>query len=200
MPAALDLRHQSLEDFLAWERQQPERYERIGGSVRMMTGGTLGHNRIIRNCARALENGLEGSGCEVFTSDVKVVSPQGDVMYPDVVVACGSNPDQATVLDAPVVVIEVLSDSTDTRDHGPKRWAYQTIPSLRHYVLVDQSHPTVEIASPDSDGAWRSIIHRGLEARLRLEALDVEMGLEEMFARIDFGTSSDAEPVARPRR
>lgn len=193
MTSAVDLSNRTLEDFLAWERDQPERWERVGNRVWMMTGGTLAHNRITRNCARALEGALGNADCEVFASDVKVVTPADDVMYPDVVVACGDLDDRATELDAPVVVVEVLSESTAARDHGPKRWAYQTIPSLQHFVLVDQSAPVVEVASRDPDGSWRSVVHRDLEARLRLETLGVEIGLEEVFARVEFA------PPAEPR-
>ena len=196
---ALELRHESLEAFLAWEQRQPERYERVAGVIRMMTGGTVAHNRIIRNCARALENRLQASDCEAFTSDVKVVSPEGDVMYPDVVVACGDIPGDATMLDTPVIVVEVLSDSTADRDHGPKRWAYQTIASLGHYVLVAQDKPTVEVASRDPDGTWRSVIHRDLSARLRLEALQLDIGLDEVFARVALA-SPPGEPSPTPRK
>jgi Uma2 family endonuclease len=190
MATALNDRHRSLADFLAWERQQAERYEWVNGIVRMMTGGTVAHNRLTRNCARALENRLQGSDCEVFASDMKVVSPEDDVMYPDVVIVCGDIPDTATELRTPVVVVEVLSDSTAARDHGPKRWAYQTIPSLEHYMLVDQSKPVVEVASRSDDGSWRSTIHRGLDGHLRLDALGVEIGLEEVFARVTFAPAS----------
>lgn len=186
MTSAVDLRNQTLEDFLAWEREQPERWERVGHRIWMMTGGTLAHNRITRDCARSLENALGNANCEVFASDVKVVTPAEDVMYPDVVVACGDLDDRATELNAPVVVVEVLLESTAERDHGPKRWAYQTIPSLQHLVLIDQSAPVVEVASRDPDGSWRSVIHRDLEARLRLEALGVEVGLADVFARVEF--------------
>lgn len=198
MATAVDLGHRSLHDFLDWERAQPERWERVAGVVRMMTGGTVVHNRITRNCARVLETALQGSECEVFTSDMKVVSPQGDAMYPDVVVACGDIAGDATALDAPVVVVEVLSDSTADRDHGHKRWAYQTIPSLRHYALVAQDTPTVEVASRDPDGTWRSVIHRELGARLRLETLDVDIGLDQIFARVALAPAS-REPSAPPR-
>ena len=59
-------------------------------------------------------------------------------MYPDVVVACGEIPERQPSSRLPVVVVEVLSESTAARDHGAKRWAYQTIPSLQHYLLIDQ--------------------------------------------------------------
>jgi Uma2 family endonuclease len=186
MATALNVRHQTLEEFLAWEREQPQRYERVSGVIRMMTGGTIDHNRIALNVADAFRQRLREGNCEAFVNDVKVVTPAGDVMYPDVVVACGDIPGKATVLDAPVVIVEVLSESTAERDHGRKRWAYQTIPSLRHYVLVDQDEGGVEVTSPNADGTWQSVILRDLGDRLELTALKVEIGLEEVFARVAF--------------
>jgi Uma2 family endonuclease len=192
MATALDVWLRSLPDFLAWEQQQPERYERVSGAVRMMTGGTIAHNRITRNCARALDSRLQGSDCEAYTSDIKVTTPAGDVMYPDVVVICGAVSERATWIETPVVVIEVLSPSTAERDRGSKRSAYQTIPSLRHYVLIDQNAPAVEVASRDDDGSWRSFLNEGLDARLRLDALGVELGLDEIFARVTFASAPSA--------
>jgi Uma2 family endonuclease len=183
MASAFDTQHQSLEAFLAWEEQQPERYERVGGRVWMMTGGTLDHNRITLNVVTALRSRLKDPSCEVFITDVKVITPGEDVMYPDVIVACGRFQGRSISIEAPVVIVEVLSQSTAARDQGFKRWAYATIPSLRHYVVIVQDEPVVEVASPNPDGSWRSVFHRGLEARLRLDALEVEIGLDEIFAR-----------------
>jgi Uma2 family endonuclease len=196
MATALNARQQTLKEFLAWEREQPQRYERVSGVIRMMTGGTIDHNRITLNVAEALRQRLRGGDCEVFVNDVKVVTPAGDVMYPDVVVACGDLPGKATVLDAPVVIVEVLSESTAERDHGRKRWAYQTIPPLRHYVLVDQDEGGVEVTSPNPDGTWRSVILRDLGARLELTGLNVQIGLEEVFARVAFPGSTAGSGAA----
>ena len=192
MATALDARLRSLAEFLAWEERQPERYERVSGVVRMMTGGTIDHNRIALNVVDVLRQQLRGSDCEAFVNDVKVVTPEEDVMYPDVVVVCGEIPGKATWIETAVVVVEVLSASTAERDHGPKRWAYQTIPSLQHYVLIDQNEPAAEVASRNGDGSWRSVLHRGLDARLRLEALGVELALDEIFARVTFASASPA--------
>jgi Uma2 family endonuclease len=197
MATVLDVRPRSLAEFLAWEQQQPERYERVDGVVRMMTGGTIDHNRIAVNVADALRQQLRGSNCEAFVSDVKIVSPDEDVMDPDVVVVCGEIPGKATWVEMPIVVVEVLSESTAGRDHGRKRWGYQTIPSLQHYLLVDQNEPALEVASRADDGSWRSLIHRGLDARLRLDALGVEVGLAGIFARVTFAPAEAAEPAGR---
>ena len=127
-----------------------------------------------------------------------MVSPEDDVMYPDVLIGCGDFQGKATRLDVPVVVVEVLSQSTATHDHGPNRWAYQTLASLQHYVLIDQYKSVVEIASRDDDGSWRSVIHRGLDGRVQLTALGVELGLKEIFARVTFGPASPAAAAGGP--
>ena len=82
MATALNARHQTLEEFLAWERDQPQRHERVSGVIRLMTGGTINHNRIALNVAEALRQRLRDGNCEAFVNDVKVVTPAGDVMYP----------------------------------------------------------------------------------------------------------------------
>ncbi len=163
----------------------------------MMTGGTIGHNRITLNVADALRQRLQGGACETFVNDVKVVSPDGDVMYPDAVVVCGAIPDEATSIETPVVVVEVLSKSTAERDHGLKRWAYQKIPSLGHYVLIAQDEPAVEVATRADDGSWRSVLHEGLDARLQLDTLGVELGLAEIFARVSFASASGDRPPSQ---
>jgi Uma2 family endonuclease len=122
-----------------------------------MTGGTLAHNRIALNLLSALRTRLSGSSCEAFAFDVRVVTPRGDVMYPDVIVACGERRDTDKEVSDPVVVIEVLADSTAARGRGSNRWAYGTIPSLRHYVLVAQDRPEAEVATDALSSARRRL-------------------------------------------
>ena len=173
-----------LTEFLAWEEAQPERHERIGGVIHAMVGGTLRHNRIMRNVVVSL-SGASPPGCEVFFSGVKVVTPAEDVMYPDVLVACGELDDTRTLLETPTVVVEVLSPSTARLDDTRKRWAYATLPSLRHYLLIGQNEAVVEVASWQEDGSWRSVIHRDLEAVAALPALGIELPCREIFAGVD---------------
>ena len=172
----------TLAEFLAWEHQQPERYERIGGVIRMMTGGTVDHNRITRNFAQRLASQLEGSACEVFTSDLKVTTPAGDVMYPDVVVVCGELSGKATKVETPVIVVEVLSESTAERDHGRKRWAYQAITTLAHLVYVDAARIEIEIATRAPDGRWWSMFLHDASERLRLETLGADVPVADVYA------------------
>lgn len=181
----------SLPDFLAWEEAQPLRHERVGGQVWAMTGGTLAHNRIGLNVYSALRARLAGSGCEAFAFDVRVVTPRGDIMYPDVVVACGERRDTDKEVSDPVVLVEVLSSSTAERDDSFKRWAYGTIPSLKHYILIAQNRAEAEVSTADGE-TWRSVILRDAAASLRLDALGLKVPLTEVFAGVDLASESRA--------
>jgi Uma2 family endonuclease len=180
-----------LAEFLGWEEAQAVRHERVGGVVFAMTGGTLAHNRIALNVYSALRQRLDGTNCEAFALDARVVTPRGDVMYPDVVVACGARRGSDKEISDPVVVIEVLSESTAVRDHGVKRWAYAAIPSLRHYVLIAQDRAEAEVASSDGE-VWRSMFLRDSSAILRLDALGLEIGLTEVLAGVDLPGTAPA--------
>ena len=185
----------SLADFLAWEEAQPLRHERVGGRVWAMTGGTVAHNTIALNVAFALRQRLAATPCRVFMADMRVVTPRGDVMYPDVVVACGERRDTDQEVGDPVVLVEVLSSSTAARDHGYKRWAYGVILSLRHYVLISQEAAEAEVASPEGE-TWRSIVLRDATASLRLDALGLDIPLAEVFVGVDLaGESREASRV-----
>jgi Uma2 family endonuclease len=179
----------SLPDFLAWEEAQPLRHERVGGEVRAMTGGTLAHNTIALNVAFALRQRLAGTPCQVFAAEVRVVTPRADVMYPDVLVACGERASTDREVSDPVVVVEVLSPSTAERDDSFKRWAYGTIPSLKHYLMIAQSRAEAEVSTADGE-TWRSVVLRDAAASLRLDALGLGIPLTEVFAGVDLAGES----------
>ena len=107
----------SLDEFLAWERGQPERYEYAGSVVTMMTGGSAAHVTIALNLAMALRHALRGTGCRPFGSDMKVIA-NDTARYPDVSVTCHPVGDTDDNLSHPVLVIEVTSPSTEREDRG----------------------------------------------------------------------------------
>src|ERR1700736_943331 len=86
MPSAAE-KLMSLDEFLAWEREQPERYEYAGGVIKMMTGGSLDHSTIASKLWTALDAKLRGAGCRPFRGDAKVLANDG-VRYPDLSVTC----------------------------------------------------------------------------------------------------------------
>lgn len=181
-----------IESFLAWEQRQPERYELVAGVVRMMVGATLGHDAIADNIHFSLASRLRGAPCRAWRGDTKVRAPNGQIMYPDVLVSCTPRGREEIVIDDPVLVVEVLSPSTERHDSTTKRWAYQAIPSLRQLLIVDQGEARAELMTREAGETWRTVIITGLAASLPLASLDIELPMAEIYEDIDF--SSDTPP------
>lgn len=145
----------TVEDFLAFEAAEPERYEFTGGSVRMVTGDTAAHSAIKGNVAFALDEALRRTPCRAYISDLKVLTPTA-VIYPDVLVACRPLAPDDDRLPDPTVVVEVLSPASETFDRIYKWREYQRIASLRHYVLIEQKERRVEVWSRTKAG-WELV-------------------------------------------
>lgn len=172
-----------LDGFLAWERSQRERFELVGGVVRMMAGGTEGHDRLGMNFGAALIARLRGSLCSVHGSNLKVVSrAAGAVMYPDLLIRCGPRDDSRTSIEDPVVVVEVLSEGTARHDLIRKRIAYEAMPSLRRIVYVAVDEARVDMRVRGADGHWRDETVTGLDAGLALPEVGVELPMAEIYA------------------
>src|SRR5437764_6674816 len=116
MPDAAE-KPMSRDEFLAWEREQPERYEFDGFGATMVTGGSLAQPTITMNIAGALRQALRGTGCRPFASDAKVIA-SGSVRYPDVSVTCTPIDARQDIVPEPVLVVEVISPSTAHLDNG----------------------------------------------------------------------------------
>jgi Uma2 family endonuclease len=184
----------TVDEFLAWEERQEERYELVGGVITLMAGGTENHDLVSANAIGALHGRLRGSSCRVHGSNLKVRSPAGAVMYPDAFVRCGPGRGDRTMVDDPVVVVEVLSPRTQQDDLTRKRWAYQAIPAMQAVLFVAADEPRVELASRGPDGTWVSRFHVGLEATAPLESLGIELPLAELYAGADLGGEAGDGP------
>ena len=172
----------TFEAFLAWEERQPERFELVGGVVRLMAGGTEGHDRIGINIAAALRIRLRGAPCSAHGSNLKVVSQAvGAVMYPDAFVRCGPRDDRRTTRDDPVVVFEVLSEGTVKHDLIRKWLAYESIPGLQRIVSVSVDELRLDMRVRSADGAWSDETVEGLEASVRLPEIGIELPMAEIY-------------------
>ncbi len=144
----------SVEDYLEMEKTATVRHEYVAGEVYAMTGATRRHNRIAGNVYRRLADAAAGSPCRVYMETVKLRID--DVFYyPDVMVACGPEPDDPYYEADPCLVVEVVSPSTETTDRREKLAAYKRIPGLKAYLIVDQERMRVERHFRDEEGAWR---------------------------------------------
>src|SRR3954452_1075101 len=149
----------TLNEFLAWERDQPERYEYDRGVVTMMTGGSLDHSTIVSNLWTALRDQLRAKGCRAFRGDAKVMT-NNSLRYPDLSVTCSPVRGDDDVVPDPVVVVEVLSDSTEREDRGRKKFDYFATPSIMQYAIVEQDERRIELYTR-ADTKWTDEIIQG---------------------------------------
>lgn len=173
------LKPPTVPEMLDWERRQSERYEYVGGILRAMVGGSLAHHWMTQNILVGLRAQLAGRPCRPFMENAKVVTAEA-ILYPDVVVTCSPVDPRADTVPDPVVIVEVLSRTTADYDSGAKWRAYQTLASLRHFVLVAQDCSFVAIYS--REGAdWRYRALEAPDAVLALTAIDAEISLADIY-------------------
>lgn len=169
-----------------------------------MAGASFAHNLITLNISAQLHSRLITGDCLAFPGDVRVLCPTGLRTYPDAGVVCGT-PDLervhgAETLKNPALIVEVLSPSTEAYDRGNKFSNYQTIPSLKSYVLVSQSYPLVDCFSRQQDGGWLMTTARGLNSTLEIGWLGVSLSLAAVYSRVAFPTDvSHNDPVPSNR-
>jgi Uma2 family endonuclease len=145
----------SVEEYLEFERNSPLKHEYVGGHLYAMVGVSVRHSLISGNTFGALW-AARGRHCRVHQSDMRVRVPGGLYYYPDVMVACGLGPDDPFVEDAPCLIVEVLSPSTQSVDRREKLLSYRTIPSLSTYLIIEQDMRSVERHYRDDGGQWQS--------------------------------------------
>ena len=187
----------TLEDFLAWEAEQSERWEFFNGDAFMMAGGSDVHNAISLNTAFALRQPLRGTRCNVFMSDVRLgLAESDDLFYPDVFVTC-SDADRARrqVKEDPVLVAEVLSPSTEAYDRGDKFAAYRRCAGLKTVLFLSQDRAHVECFTRGEDGRWVLSEASGETARLALPAFDFELALADLYRDLPDAEPSDPAPI-----
>jgi Uma2 family endonuclease len=172
----------TLDEFLAWEEQQPERYEYLDGLVRMMTGGTEDHDRLSVNLIRLLANAVRGGPCSVHASNLKVVSRAGNAsMYPELFVRCGPREGKRTRIEDAVVAVEVLSPSTAKDDLTRKRRAYTALPTMRVVVYASQDEPRLDLVRRRPDGRFDDEVVQGLDGVLELPEIGVSLAMAEIY-------------------
>ena len=174
------------EDYLALSETWDVRHEWVNGEVTAMSGGTSRHAAVAVNLTFALFQALGERPCRPINADQRIhVEATDALLYADVGVICG--PFQHSAADPhgitnPVVLIEVLSPSTRDYDQGAKFDHYRRLPSLQHYVLVDPDVPHLIHHRRLGDGWLR---HDHTEGRVMLDAVEVELHLDAVYAKLD---------------
>lgn len=169
-------------EFLAWEREQPDKHEYYRGEVFAMAGGSPRHNALVATVTSDLRSALRGGRCRVLSSDQRIAAGHERYVYADASVVCGQlelQPGTTDVVTNPSVVVEVLSRSTESYDRGQKWEGYQKIDSLTDYLHVSQGELRVEQFQRSGDGTW---VYRaaGPGGRIRLPQ-GGELSVDDLF-------------------
>jgi len=170
----------SEKEYLESELISSVKREFINADVYAMAGASTNHNRIVANLVRELGNVLKNTPCESFASDMKVQAGD-DFFYPDVLVVCNHLANDHGITDSPLIVVEVLSKSTRQIDHTLKRTAYQQLPSLLVYVIIEQDLVDVEVCRRKNH--WRSE-HYYLGDEVFFESIDFRLPVAEIYERV----------------
>lgn len=183
-----------LDDFLQFLGQREDRFELVDGRLVARAGASLRHIDIQANLLAAIHARLRGSPCRVSASDALVMTDRSGRRgrFPDLAIRCG--PENGKWVERPVVLVEILSPETELVDRGQKLQEYRTISSLRHYLLVAQDRPLIEVYSR-RDGEWVYAPLEGLEAVIRLDPPGIELTAVEAYEGIDFAPLDGPEPA-----
>lgn len=175
------VKHQiNQENYLQGELLSDIKHELIDGEVYAMTGASKNHDRIAGNIHTQLNLFLQKSPCEPFTGDVKVKVGR-NFFYPDVMVVCGDQTDNEYYSESPILLVEVLSKSTRRTDETIKRLAYQSIPSLQEYLLIEQDFVDVEVCRRGN--GWLPD-HYFLGDKFALDSIGISLSVEDIYRRV----------------
>jgi Uma2 family endonuclease len=176
------------EQYLAIERKAECKSEYFDGEMYAMAGASRQHNLIVANIIRVLGNQLLDQECTVYPSDMRVkIRKIEKYTYRDIVVACGEeafeDEGNDTLLN-PVVIIEVLSESTEAYDRGKKFEHYQYLESLSEYVLVAQEPYGIELYVRQNDRSWTYRAFHSVDDIVHLHAINCELPLGDVYVKI----------------
>jgi len=188
--SAIPKRKLTPEEYLEIERKAEYKSEYFNGEIFAMAGAKRNHNKIVGNLTGLVWQHLKGKDCEFYPSDMRVFVPKtGLYTYPDVVVVCGEPKFQDNVFDTllnPTLLIEVLSETTESYDRGKKFQHYRSIESLEEYVLVSQDEARIEKYLKQGDGFWVLSEAVGLDSEIEFASIECRISLAEVYDKVDF--------------
>jgi Uma2 family endonuclease len=179
----------TLDDYFSLQRGIEVKLEYFDGDIFVLPSGCAGHNRISRNVLKLFDAALAGSSCEAFGSDMRVNTPSGLYTYPDASIICGPKVSNAAeTISNPIVIVEVLSDSTRNYDRGEKFDLYRSIASLRHYLLIEQNFRHVEHRHLESDGSWSTEIKDSARDTVHLSGVDIDLQVAQIYEDVEIAS------------
>ncbi len=181
--------HYTIEEYLAAEAKAEYKSEYYNGEIVAMAGGSPMHSRISVKTTSALDNALKGKNCNTYNSDLKVQTGKVFV-YPDASVVCGEleyYEDRKDIITNPILIVEILSPSTSRYDKADKFMRYRQLDSFREYVLIQSTHPQIDVYSYQSDGTWSLKPYTNLENDIiQLTSIEVKIPMSAFYDEVEF--------------
>jgi Uma2 family endonuclease len=189
----------SVEEFLAWDDGTDTRYELFDGQPVAMAPPVVRHSVLAGRLGRAIGNAVAGrTGCEVFPEvGIRSNSSPRTFFVADIAVSCEDRLDRSGELHRPVLIVEILSPSTEKIDRKRKLREYRLLPSVQEILLIDGADMFCEVHRRTGD-MWRTDLLGGSDARLRLESIGLDVSLGELYAGIVLDEPSAGVPPAFP--
>lgn len=184
--AALKYKY-SIEDYLEMEENSLEKLEYHEGEIFAMAGGTLNHGLLSNNIGGSLRESIKKKGkpCRTYSSDAKIAISDEKYVYADTFVVCGKTETYEEMPQAaknPILIVEVLSESTALYDRQGKFQAYQTIGSFQEYILISQDKVLVEVFYKAQEAVfWQYRSYLNLSDTIELKSIDVEITLNDIY-------------------
>ncbi len=187
------LKYITPEEYLAREEIAGHRSEYYQGEIFAMAGGSINHNRIVKNCINHFEAELNDENCEAFVENIRLwIKANGLFTYPDLVVVCGEAelyPDRDDTIVNPLVIIEVLSKSTKDYNRFEKFKLYRSIPTLQEYILIDQYTIHVEQYYLEAPKKWVLVEYNQLVDVVKFAKINFQISLQDIYRRVKFAES-----------
>lgn len=186
-------RKMSVEDYLKSEKLSSIKHEFVEGEIFAMAGSSDNHNFIAGDIYAALLLHLRSSICQPFFGDIKVRVRQDVYYYPDVLVSCEQNPENPHFRNNPILIIEVVSKSTERIDRMEKVFAYQQLSSLQEYVVIDQYRMEVQVHRRQENGGWITYFFTERDDIVEFTSVDLQIPLPEIYRRVTFDPNANRD-------
>jgi Uma2 family endonuclease len=190
------------EQYLAIERRAPYKSEFYKGEIFAMAGSREPHNLLAANLLALLHQQFRGRPCRVYPSDMRVNIPAVPLYtYPDVTALCQEpqfRGDHRDNLLNPSFIAEVLSESTESYDRGRKFELYQSIPSLREYLLISSDRVRVELYTLQAGGKWLLTAANRLDDTIPLDSIGCRIALADLYDKVELDTRPLRRETAHP--
>jgi len=183
-------RYYTHEEYLALEESAEYKSEYYQGEIFAFAGASANHNQIVINLVIEIGSSLKNKKCRIYANDMRIWVKSLDLFtYPDLAIICNNPefyPDRDDTITNPLVILEVLSESTQDYDRGRKFLFYRSIPTLQEYILVDQYKSHIEQFYLDAEGKWLLSEYNDINDILKFSKIDFQISLKEVYNLVEF--------------